>query len=103
MSRRAWSQAEASLNSVKKLSTAMSGLRGRRKALLLFSEGIEFDTDGVRPQMGLIHDPATDAPGVVQAEHEMMAAATRANVSIYTIDPRGPTSGDDVFLRAPPS
>jgi hypothetical protein len=84
---------------VEALSKAMAGLRGRRKALLLFSEGIDFDTDAVRPQMGLMFDSATDAPAVIQAEQDMMAAATRANVSIYTIDPKGLSTGAEELVK----
>jgi VWFA-related protein len=92
--------ARESLESVKRLSEYMSSLTGRRKALLFFSEGIDYETQ----------DPPTteraggillvsDASAVRSAEMDMIAAATRANVSVYSIDPRGLSTGtEDAIL-----
>jgi hypothetical protein len=59
----------------------MEGIRGRRKSLLLVSEGISYD----------IYDPFTNtSAGLIQQEvNDAVAAATRGNVAIYAIDPRG--------------
>jgi hypothetical protein len=70
----------------------MAGLRGRRKALLYFSTGLGFDMYDVADYNGGVMSLATaDA-------HAAMTAATRGNVTIYAIDPRGLTpdgaSGD---------
>ena len=57
-------------------------MQGRRKALLFFSEGIDYD----------IYQPfdVADATADLVAEaREAAAAAQRANVNLYGIDPRG--------------
>jgi VWFA-related protein len=98
---------QQALKVLAQLCVYLGNLHGRRKAVLLWSQGIDFNTEA-----GAGTDPATntaaksamlEAQAVLDAEHAMVIAATRANVSIYPIDPRGPTSGDDVALRAPPS
>jgi VWFA-related protein len=91
-------RARESLSSIRRLSEAMGSLSGRRKALLFFSEGIEYDTTDtpvavVAGSSGGARAVVNDAASVRSAEQEMIAAATRANVSIYAIDPRGLTSG----------
>lgn len=69
------------------------GIRGRRKTMLLFSEGVPNDIKQMMGQDALRSiGTAADFEGMQGA----IAAATRANVSIYTIDPRGLTTmGDD--------
>ena len=63
----------------------MAGVRGRRKALVFFSEGIDYD----------ITDPFNnrDATTIIDATRDAIAAATRANVAIYGIDVRGLGAG----------
>ena len=58
-----------------------------RKALLFVSEGIDYD----------IHDVFAnrEASAIVSSTRDAIAAATRANVTIYGVDPRGLTLGDD--------
>jgi VWFA-related protein len=89
--------ARESLGSMTRFSQAMGGLSGRRKALLYFSEGIDYDTTDFpgHPEgnTGEFRVKVTEAAAVRSAEVEMIAAATRANVSVYAIDPRGLTSG----------
>lgn len=82
--------ARTSLDSLRRLADYMAGVSGRRKALVLFSEGIDYDiTDPFNNQ---------DATAVQQASREAIAAATRANVAVYGIDPRGLTQlGDDMI------
>src|SRR5436190_7438435 len=73
------------LRTVKGLADYMVGMRGRRKAVVLFSEGINYDL------VDAINNPYT-----TDVQHEMrefVAAATRGNVSVYTVDPRGVASG----------
>jgi VWFA-related protein len=76
-------RARAVMGSIRKLSEFMAGVRGRRKAMLLIGEGIDYDIDQV---MGL--DGAT-ASIVIEDTRNAIAAATRGNVAIYAIDPRG--------------
>ena len=91
--------ARATFSAIERLSRYMAGLRGRRKAVLLFSEGIDFDTNPGELALGERHRPAQDAATVITAQQAMLAAATRANASIYTIDPRGLTMSDEAMLQ----
>jgi VWFA-related protein len=74
--------ARSLLQSLQKLSDFMSGLHGRRKALVLVSEGIDYDIYN-------LFDNNSSASTVIDATRDAIAAATRGNVSIYAIDPRG--------------
>src|SRR5262245_15954863 len=83
-------QARSTLDSLKAFADVMSGVHGRRKAMLLFSEGIDYD----------INDPFAnrDATTIIDSTRDAIAAATRANVAIYGIDSRGLGAGlDDVI------
>lgn len=98
--------ARETMDSVRRLSEFLGGLSGRRKALLFFSEGIEYDTDEhpADEMFGkalLVRD--TDA--VRTAQTEMLSAATRNNVNIYSVNPRGLAAGneDAIFIGATPS
>jgi VWFA-related protein len=69
------------LDSIRQLTQYLGGISGRRKALVLFSEGIDYD----------ITDPIgnLDASVIMDSTRDLLSAATRANVSIYGVDPRG--------------
>src|SRR5207249_11155338 len=70
-----------------------SSVRGRRKTILFVSEGIDYDINDIIPQSGSNH---LGASTVLDATRDAVAAATRANVAIYGIDPRGLTDlGDE--------
>lgn len=74
-------KARNALGTLKNVAEYMAGVRGRRKSVVLFSEGIEYDISNP-----IANRYASD----IQAEiREAIAAATRANVSFYAIDPRG--------------
>jgi VWFA-related protein len=79
--------ARTTLDSIKGLADYLAGVRGRRKALVYFSEGIDYD----------ITDPFNnrDAGTVMDSTRAIIAAATRANVAIYGIDVRGLGAGMD--------
>ena len=72
---------------LKNVADYMAGIRGRRKAVVLFSEGIDYD----------IYNPIanTYASDIRQYGQDAIAAATRANVSFYGVDPRGLSAFDD--------
>jgi VWFA-related protein len=72
---------------LKNVADYMAGIRGRRKAVVFFSEGIDYD----------IYDQFanTYASEVRSYGQDAIAAATRANVSYYSVDPRGLTGLDD--------
>jgi len=70
-----------SLNAIENISEWLGDVQGRRKALLFFSEGFEYD----------IYQPFNLAKGssaVIAETREATAAAQRANVNVYGIDPR---------------
>lgn len=73
--------ATTTLRAIQQLSEYMSGVHGRRKALVLFSEGIDYDITDVINNAG--------ASAVMQDSLDAIGAATRANVSVYGVDPRG--------------
>ena len=72
---------------LKNVADYMAGIRGRRKAVVLFSEGIDYD----------IYNPIANiyASDIRQYGLDAIAAATRANVSFYGVDPRGLSAFDD--------
>lgn len=83
--------ARTALDSLRNLSNYLAGISGRRKAIILFSEGIDYDIYDVFNTSG-------GASTVLQASRDVVAAATRANVAIYGIDPRGLGAlGDDMI------
>ncbi|HEY6362546.1 MAG TPA: VWA domain-containing protein [Vicinamibacterales bacterium] len=86
--------ARRALEAIENVSTWLSDVQGRRKALLFFSEGIDYD----------IYDPfnRSFASGLVQDTQEAIAAAQRANVNVYGVDPRGLNQfgGDLVEINA---
>ncbi|HZY08589.1 MAG TPA: VWA domain-containing protein, partial [Ilumatobacteraceae bacterium] len=61
----------------------MAGVHGRRKSMLLIGEGVDYDIYEAVGQLG------STASSVLLDTHDAIAAATRGNVTIYTIDPRG--------------
>jgi VWFA-related protein len=72
---------------LKNVADYMSGIRGRRKAVVFFSEGIDYDI------YDQINNPwASDVRAYGQ---DAIAAATRANVSFYAVDPRGLAGFED--------
>jgi VWFA-related protein len=88
--------ARATMRSLREIAEWLSGLRGRRKAVIYVSEGIDYDvTDVIRQN---------DAPGSASASaliadiRDTINAAARSNVSIYAIDPRGLTQLADVSI-----
>ena len=88
--------ARATLDVLKQVADWFGGVHGRRKSILFVSEGIDYDITDVFGNQG--------ASTVIDATREAIAAATKANVSIYGIDPRGLTNlGDeDIEIAAYP-
>jgi VWFA-related protein len=74
-------RAQQVLDTLKRLAGTLGGVRGRRKALLFFSEGIDY------PIYDIFGSQAATA--VMVATQDAIAAAARSNVSFFTIDPRG--------------
>ena len=90
--------ARIAMDTLELAARAFAGVHGRRKAILLFSEGIDFDTFDA---MGEVQ---RDAARVRQSMEDAIAVATRYNAAVYGIDPRGPVSvvgPDDIQLTLP--
>jgi VWFA-related protein len=69
------------LNTLESLSEFLEGVRGRRKALLWFSEGIDYPmAEAFSSQSG---------NEILRATRDAVNAAARANVNVYALDPRG--------------
>jgi VWFA-related protein len=85
--------ARNTLQTLKNVAEWFASVRGRRKTILFVSEGIDYDLNELIPQNGSTHRDATQ---IIDDTREAIAAATRSNVSIYGIDPRGLTDlGDE--------
>jgi VWFA-related protein len=85
--------ARRALELVKNIAGWMTDIHGRRKALIFFSEGIDYD----------IYDVFNNkaATSIMQDARDAIAAAQRANVGIYAVDPRGLTQlGDETIAIA---
>lgn len=70
------------LETMKHLAEFLGGVRGRRKALLLFSEGIDY------PMADAFVD-STSGNDIIRATRDAMTAAALANVNVFALDPRG--------------
>lgn len=81
------SHARSSLSTLKNLAEYLGGIRGRRKAVVWFSEGIDYDPSHIFE--------ARDATTIRQAMQDAIASATRASVSFYGVDSRGLVAGLD--------
>lgn len=94
--------ARATLSMIRRLSELMAGIHGRRKALVLFSQGIDYDLNSAIAQGRAVDVSPESVGGVVGSAaardvqmdaRETIAAATRANVAIYAVDATGLTIG----------
>ena len=82
-------RAERSLSALGRLSDAadyLAGIRGRRKAMVWFTEGADFDVDNVMDRY---------SADVREALTKLIASAQAAGVSFYAVDPRGVGAGLD--------
>jgi VWFA-related protein len=78
--------AERFVFEVGELAKSLSAIERPRKALVLFSEGLDVDSGDI------------DEANLREEIQIMLTAAARANVTIYTIDPRGvPSIGDEMM------
>ena len=76
-------QARNALGAIRNVAQYLGNIHGRRKAIVYFSEGIDYDINN------MFSDQITEAQSVMDATRDMIAAATRANVAVYAVDPRG--------------
>ncbi len=84
--------ARTTLESVRNVAQFLEGVRGRRKAVVLFSEGIDYDIYDVFNNR--------EATTVMDSVRDAIGAATRSNVVLYTVDPRGLTTLGDESIEA---
>jgi VWFA-related protein len=86
-----YNNARNSMRTLKNLADFMSGMRGRRKAVVFFSEGLNYN----------VTDPFNNphATDVQREIRDLVAAATRANVNIYSVDPRGVSTGMEDLIE----
>jgi VWFA-related protein len=80
-------QAKSTMTSIRKLAEFIGDVHGRRKAMIFVSEGIDYNVLDVFNN--------SSASAILDETREAIAAATRANMSIYAVDPRGLTGFDD--------
>lgn len=73
--------ARATIEQLRSVTDWFNQVRGRKKAILYVSEGIDYDIDDVFDRK--------DATGLVFEMQALIRSAAKSNVSIYAIDPRG--------------
>jgi VWFA-related protein len=80
-----YTNARNAIRTLKNLADFMAGMRGRRKAVVYFSEGVNYN----------VTDPFNNphATDVQREIRDLVASATRGNVNVYSVDPRGVTTG----------
>ncbi len=83
--------ARRTLRSLENLANYMAGIHGRRKALIFISEGLSYD----------LADPwsSINTSAISDAVQDAIGAATRANVSIFAVDPRGLGTGTELGIE----
>jgi VWFA-related protein len=85
--------ARNTLDTLRNVAEWFGSVHGRRKAILFVSEGIDYDIYDMIASNGSNHQSASM---VLDSTRDAIAAATRSNVAIYGIDPRGLTDlGDE--------
>ena len=79
------------LDTLKYTAEFLTSVRGRRKAVVFFSEGIDYP----------IYDSFTNqnATDVIRATQDAITMAARANVNYYTVDPRGLVGMTNEFME----
>jgi VWFA-related protein len=80
-------KARNTLTALQSVAEYLASVRGRRKAVVWFGEGIDYDVDNpfTNPDASVLRDTMQQA----------IAAATRADVSFYGVDARGLGAGLD--------
>jgi VWFA-related protein len=83
--------ARNTLEELEAVSNWFGGIRGRKKSILFVSEGIEYDIEDVFGKQ--------DATMIMDRTRDLIRSATRSNVSIFAIDPRGLTDMGDFAIE----
>jgi VWFA-related protein len=94
--------ARRSYATLREFSALLGGIRGRRKALVYFGEGVDVDT---MSKVDVSGDNTPDIAREIRALQEdlraLLATATPNNVTMYAFDPRGLTTGDEELIGIP--
>jgi len=89
-------QAKSTLDTLRAVTEWFGGIRGRRKTLLFVSEGIDYDLSTVFNANEFSNNQASS---VLDTMRRVVSTATRGNVTVYSIDPRGLTGMDDESIE----
>ena len=79
------------LTTLKNVSDYLATVRGRRKAVIMLSEGVDY------PMMDVFG--SLSATDVLRALQDTITAAARGNVNFFTIDPRGLVGMNTEFIE----
>ena len=79
------SQARSAMDTLTRIIEYAGSFHGRRKTIILFSEGVDIDLNTTNDRLRQVKDQIVSLSSV----------ANRANVTIYAIDPRGVTQGGE--------
>lgn len=79
------------LDTLKSTAEFLASVRGRRKAVIFFSEGIDYPVTDVFGSQ--------NASDVIRATQDAITMAARSNVNYYTIDPRGLVGMTSEFME----
>src|SRR5262245_34117433 len=83
--------ARGTLEELTAIANWFGSVHGRKKSILFVSEGIEYDIDDIFGK--------PDASMIMDRTRELVQAATKSNVAIYAIDPRGLTDMGDIGIE----
>jgi VWFA-related protein len=89
------SRARSLADALNALASTVSGLNGRRKVLLLFSEGIDYN---LFDATGSVQRHGSD---VSRALQQAIGTLMATNVAVYAIDPRALSSAEGDRVEAP--
>jgi VWFA-related protein len=92
--------ARRSFRQLTRLADWMGSIHGRRKALIYVSEGVGYDlSDIFRNLNGATQPLKPNFLEILDDTREVITAATRSDVNIYAIDPRGMGAGGDELIE----
>jgi VWFA-related protein len=93
-------QARSMMATLTSLGDMLSGSPGQRKAVVLFSEGLDYELQmsAMQTPSGLTTQTNPNAPVLRRELEQVIRASARANVGVYAVDPRGlAATGEDLI------
>ncbi len=95
------SNARRTFRTLTRLAGWMGGVHGRRKALIYFGEGFGYDIGDVFGGLDSATQPKKpDLMEIFDSTRDVIGAATRNDVNIYAVDPRGLSAAGDELIEA---